>query len=95
LLIHIADLYTKDFPQINRINEIFNRLRGENLFPFIASHLQLNAAGHGTNWAELLQTSQMRLLIKLGEMAGSCVFDYARGIDKCELIIKEIDQELR
>ena len=94
LLIHITDLYTKDFPQINRINLYFNKLLGENFIPFVTSHLQLDIAGHGTNWKEILRTSQMRLLVKLGEGAESCVYDYTAGIDKCQMIIREIDKEL-
>lgn len=95
LLIHIADLYTKDFPQINRINVYFNNLMGNSFVPFISSHLLLDAAGNGINWTEVLRNSQMRLLIKLGENVESCVFDYTAGIKKCELIIGEIDKELK
>jgi hypothetical protein len=94
LLIHITDLYTKDFPQINRINTYFDKLRSDDFIPFIASHLQLDAKGYGANWTELLRTSQMRLLVKLGENASSCVYDYTRGIEKCRLIIGEINKEL-
>ena len=94
LLIHITDLYTKDFPQITRINVYFNKLREGNFIPFITSHLQLDAAGNGTNWAETLRMSQMRLFLKLGEGAKSCVYDYSAGIDKCQLIIREIDKYL-
>jgi hypothetical protein len=94
LLIHITDLYTKDFPQINRINSYFIKLRWENFIPFVTSHLQVDAAGQGTNWTEILRTSQMRQLVKLGEGAKNCVYDYTRGINKCQLIIGEINQEL-
>jgi Family of unknown function (DUF6090) len=94
LQIHITDLYTKDFPQITRVNDYFNKLRSENFIPFITSHLQLDAKGNGINWTELFRMSQMRLLIKLGQGASACVYDYAWGIKKCRLIIREIDKEL-
>ena len=95
LLIHITDLYTKDFPQIIRINVYFNNLRNQNILPLVGSHIILDTAGHGTNWAEILRMSQMRLLVKLGESAESCVNDYSTGINKCQMIIQEIDKELK
>jgi hypothetical protein len=94
LLIHITDLYTKDFPQIIRVNEYFDKLRGESFFPFIADHLQMDAAGNGTNWQEILRTPKMRLLMQLGKGAIAGVEDYTTGIDKCQLILEEIDKEL-
>jgi hypothetical protein len=95
LLVHITDLYTKDFPQIIRVNEYFDKLRGESFFPFVADHLQMDAAGNGTNWQEILRTPKMRLLMHMGKEATASVEDYTTGIDKCQLILGEIDKQLK
>ena len=94
LLVNITDLYTKDFPQIIRVNEYFDRQREEGFFPFIADHLQMDATGNGTNWQEILRAPKMRLLFELAKGSTACVQDYTRGIDKCQLILREIDKEL-
>lgn len=94
LLIDITDLYTKVFPRINMTNDFFNSIRNKEFFPFIASHLQLDARGNGTNWEELLRTSQMRILLNLCEGATN-IDDYTKGIGKCNAIIRQIDEELK
>ena len=62
LLLDITELYSKDFPEIERRNDYVNSLRQSALIPFVHSHLQLDAAGNKTNWQELLRMPQMRLL---------------------------------
>jgi hypothetical protein len=49
LLLNITDLYSKDFPFIERRNDFVNSLRESGLIPFVYSHLQLDAAGNETN----------------------------------------------
>jgi hypothetical protein len=94
LLVHITDLYTKDFPQIIKVNEYFDKLRADGFFPFISDRLQMDAAGNGTNWQEILRAPKMRLMFELAEGATASVEDYTRGIDKCQLILREIDKAL-
>jgi uncharacterized protein DUF6090 len=93
LLIDITDLYTKVFPSINISNDYLNAMRNNNLFPFVASHLQLDAGGKGTNWEELLRTSQMRILLNLCERSTS-TDEYSALIEKCNAIIRQLDEEL-
>lgn len=95
LLIDITDLYTKVFPRITQTNNYFNSMRNNDFLPFIASHLQLDARGKGTNWEELLRTSQMRMLITFGEGVTTNIDDYTIGIEKCNAIIQQIDEELK
>jgi len=95
LLLHTTDLYQKNFPQINRINDHFNSLRSNIILPLLASHLQLDATGSGTNWQEVLRLSQMRLLISQGEGINHGIIAYTDCIDKCRLIIDEIEKELK
>lgn len=93
LLFKITDLYSKDFPRVNRMNDIFNATRSNRLDPYLESHLQLDAAGHGTNWEQVLQSSQMRLLVFQSQMISNSIDSYTAAIEKCKLIIKEIDKE--
>jgi hypothetical protein len=94
LLVHITDLYTKDFPQIIRANEYFDKLRADGFFAFIGDRLQMDATGNGTNWQEILRAPKMRLMFKLAEESTASVYEYQSGIDKCQLILREIEKEL-
>lgn len=94
LMLHITDLYSKDFPEIERRNEFVNSLRENALIPFVDSHLQLDAAGHETNWQELLRMSQMRLMVTAQGTILNNIEVYGIGLKKCEDIIREIDEQL-
>jgi hypothetical protein len=94
LLLNITDLYSKDFPFIERRNDFVNSLRESGLIPFVYSHLQLDAAGNETNWQELLRMSQMRLLVATQGTIKNNIEAYRRGIKKCVNIIREIDEQL-
>lgn len=95
LLIDIADLYQKDFPLVNVANTYYNDLRLNSVIPFIESHLQLDSAGKGTNWPDLLRSSQMRLMLFQEQGTATCVTDYTIAIVKAERIIREIDDQFR
>ena len=95
LLLEITDLYTKDFPSVTSINNWAYGLRQSNYLPFIASHIQFNQRGDSANWEEILRTSQMRLLIQLGEGVTNNVAFYSNAIAKCGDIIRQIDVELK
>ncbi len=94
LLLDITDLYSKDFPAIERQNDFVNSLRESSLIPFVQSHLQLDAAGNATNWQELLRMSQMRLMVTTQARITNNIETYRIGIKKCEDIIREIDEQL-
>ena len=85
---------TNSFLDESSTFSLFNSIRNQEFFPFIASHLQLDARGNGTNWEELLRTSQMRILLNLCEGATN-IDDYTTGIGKCNAIIRQIDEELK
>jgi hypothetical protein len=91
----ITDLYAKDFPRITRRNDYTNNLHQSLVLPYLTEHLQLDTAGRGTNWPELLRTSRMRLLVFQGASVQDCIDAYDAAIDKCGMIIKEIDRELK
>jgi hypothetical protein len=95
LLIDIADLYQKDFPLIKIVNAYYNDLRANFLLPFVESHLQLDSAGNGVNWAAVLRSSPMRMMISRERDMSNCVADYSTAIEKAKGIIREIDNELR
>lgn len=96
LLVHIADLYTKDFVHLRRLNDFMNSLRSEKLLPFFAAHLQVNKEGTGaTNIQDVLRISEARVLISGLATARENVTDYVRVIKKSNLIIKEIDKDLQ
>jgi hypothetical protein len=95
LLVHITDLYTKDFVHLRRLNDFMNSLRTERLLPFFAAHLDVNKEGTGaTNMEAVLRISEARVLISILANAGENIADYARVIEKSNLIIKEIDKDL-
>jgi hypothetical protein len=95
LLIDISDLYQKDFPHVAMVNEYFNNWRQHSIFPFVIDHLVLDSTGNGTNWPAVLRTPQMRMLIHQEEGMKDCADAYTLVIDKAELIIREIDKELK
>lgn len=94
LMLHITDLYSKDFPEIERRNDFVNSLRESALIPFVDSHLQMDAAGNETNWQELLRMSQMRLMVTAQGTILNNIVVYGIGLKKCEDIIREIDEQL-
>lgn len=101
LLLHIIDLYTKDFPLITHRNDFINRLRTERFLELIAMHLRLdprsrpNNSPVGANWQEFFRLSDVRIMVTSLLSAANNVEAYTIGIDKCNLIIKEIDGELK
>jgi hypothetical protein len=95
LLIDITDLYQKDFPHVAMVNDYFNNWRQHSISPFVIDHLQLDSAGGGTNWGSVLRTPQMRLMIQVEENMKDCVDAYTLAINKAELIIREIDKEMK
>ena len=95
LLVNIADLYTKDFPHLRRVNDFMSDLRTNKMLPFFAAHLQVNAQATGaTNLAEVLRMSEAKVLISTLASAASTIEEYGKVIEKSNLIIKEIDKDL-
>jgi hypothetical protein len=95
LLLNITDLYAKSFPLITQRNDFVNSIRQSMVIPYVTQHLTLSARGAGTNWLELLRSSPMRTMLIQGESVNNNIDAYTEGIQKSELIIKEIDEELK
>jgi hypothetical protein len=71
-------------------------LRENRIFPFLAEHILLDTRDTVANWGQTLRLPQMRvLLLALGYTATNNISAYTRGIDKCELILAEIEKDLR
>lgn len=95
LLVNIADLYTKYFPHLRRLNDFMSTMRTDRILTFFAAHIQLNPEGTGaTNIEEFLRMSETRILISTLRSAASNIEDYERVINKSNLIITEIDKNL-
>ena len=95
LLLNITDLYQKDFPRIIRQNDYFNSLKDNRIFPFISDQLHLDAKGNGTNFEALLRSSKMHMLIYSCEAIKNSIAAYSDGIAKINLVIRQIDNELK
>jgi len=95
LLLNITDLYTKDFSRITRRNEYFNSAQQQLIIPYIVNHLKIDSGGLGGNWEEVLRAPIIRLLDMQGKGLEGNVEAYEIALRKCELIIKEIDEELK
>jgi hypothetical protein len=96
LLVHIADLYTKDVPMITRVNDYLNDLRKNQLLPIFWRYAKLKADGTGVvNWDEVLHMPEMRIMILSLQTAGNNVKRYGEAIRTSEMIIKEIDKDLK
>lgn len=95
LLLNITDLYTKDFPRITRRNDYFNSARQQLIIPYIVNHLKIDSSGFGGNWEEVLRAPIIMLLGMQGKGLNGNVEAYEIALRKCELIIKEIDEELK
>lgn len=95
LLVHITDLYTKDFPQIRRVNDYINGLRADKLLPWFAEHAELDTSGKKVrNMETILRLPETRFLIGTLQSSFENIAAYSHGIDKIQLIIKEIDGNL-
>jgi hypothetical protein len=97
LLLNITDLYAKGFPYIIQTNSFINSLRQNNLTPFLYAHLQLDphAPIKGTNWQEVFQMPQMRMIVFEQESIRNNIAYYQEAIGKCRKIISQIEEELR
>ena len=97
LLLNITDLYAKGFPYIIQTNNFINSLRQNNLTPFLYAHLQLDphAPIKGTNWQEVFQMPQMRMIVFEQESIRNNIAYYQQAIGKCRKIISQIEEELR
>jgi hypothetical protein len=94
LLLDITELFQKTFPRIIRINDEFNAFRTNHVFPFIASHLQLDAAGNPTNIEEVVRFPEMRLMLFQCELVSNIIARYTQGIEQVNEVMSEIDKEL-
>lgn len=95
LLVHITDLYTKDFPQIRRVNDYINGLRADKLLPWFAAHAVLDTSGRKvTNMEAILRLPETRFLIGTLQSGFENIAAYDRGIEKIQLIIREVDTTL-
>ena len=95
LLLHITELYSKDFPTIVAMNNYVTALKQNLLLPFFAGHLQVDTNGKGTNWEQLLKLSQLRIMIHTQETVQNNIDAYTTGIADSKRIIAEIDKELK
>jgi hypothetical protein len=95
LLLHITELFAKDYPLIVATNNNIMTLKQNLLLPFFAGHLQWDAHGKGTNWEQLLKLSQLRILVHTMEVAKDNIAAYTAGIADSKRIIAEIDKEVR
>ncbi|MBS1603835.1 MAG: hypothetical protein JST42_14305 [Bacteroidetes bacterium] len=92
---NITDLYTKDFPRITRRNDYFNSARQQLIIPYIVNNLKIDTSGLGGNWEEVLRAPIIRLMDMQGRGLNGNIEAYEIARRKCELIIKEIDEELK
>ncbi len=63
--------------------------------PLMAGHLQLDDKERPTNLLELFRLSQMRAMLFGLQSAQNNIDAYSLGIEKCKLIISEIDKDLK
>jgi hypothetical protein len=95
LLLNITDLYTKDFTRITRRNDYFNNARQQLIIPYLVSHLKIDSTGLGGNWEEVLRAPIIGLMGIQGKSLNGNIEAYDIALRKCDLIIKEIDEELK
>lgn len=96
LLVNIADLYTKDFVHLRRVNDFLSALRTDRLLPFFAAHMQVNAPGTAaTNLDKVFRLSESRVLLSALASAAGAIADYDSVIAKSNLIIQEINSDLK
>ena len=84
LMLHIIDLYTKDFPLIIHRNEFINRLRTERFIDLMSQHLLLEphiqvAQRVGANWQEFFRLSPVRIMVTSLLSASNNVEAYTKG----------------
>jgi len=93
-LYNIAELYQKIFPNIYRINQLYNTLTVDRLEPYLSDMIKIDTTGGYANAPEVLRTSKMRILMSIleGDVT-NCIAGYTTGIDKSNALIKQIGEE--
>ena len=95
LLVDITELYTVDFPHLERVDDYINDLRKERFLPFFAGHAKLNdSASNINNWEEILRLPEMRVMIVTLNSATNNVGAYGSTMAQIDLIVKKIDKDL-
>ena len=95
LLVDITELYTKDFPHLERVDDYINGLRKDHILPLFATHAQMNAtATNITNWADFLRLPETRIMVATLRSATNNVDACKRAIEHIEVIVKKIDADL-
>lgn len=95
LLVDITELYTVDFPHLDRVNEYMNGLRKDRILPFFASHASLNdSATNIKNWPEMLKMPEMRVMVATLNSATNNIGAYEATIAQIDLILKKVDKDL-
>lgn len=92
---NIIDLYQKNFPLIFRVNQFMNTLMADKIDSFIGDNMQLGLKGNITNAEEVLHKSKMRFLLLQCEGIRNSIDAYSQGLDMGNLIVKQIDDELK
>lgn len=94
LLVDITELYTVDFPHLDRVNDYINGLRRDRLLPLFAAHANLNdSASNITNWEALLRMPEMRIMVVTLNSAANNVGACTDTMTQIDLILKKIDED--
>ena len=97
LLNKIIEVHEVLFSHVQVLDNIFNDYNATKTEPYAFEHLQLDSSWHVLNVEQVVRTSQMRFyLVKLNSLIEGNIIPYhSAAIEKCENIIKEIDDELK
>jgi len=95
LLGKIISLYQEIYSNIEAGNKSFTDYNANRIGAYLDSHAKLDTSNNITNWPEILHTTEFRMGLYRANVVHQNILSYEVGINKCNEIINQIDEELK
>lgn len=95
LLQNIISFYQEINPTIILSDQQFTAYNDNRIGAYLDSHAQLDTANNITNWLQLFRTTEFRMALFRVNAINENINAYIAGINKCNEIIEQIDEELK
>ncbi len=95
LLGKIISLYQEIYPNIEAGNKSFTDYNANRIGAYLDSHAKLDTSNNIINWPEILHATEFRMGLYRANVVHQNILSYEVGINKCNEIINQVDEELK
>ncbi|HEY4875625.1 MAG TPA: hypothetical protein VIH86_08650 [Puia sp.] len=95
LLGKIISLYQEIYPNIEAGNKSFTEYNQNRIGAYLDGHAKLDTSNNIINWQEILHAAEFRMGLYRANIVLQNILSYEVGINQCNKIINQVDQELK